>query len=97
MAESKHTPGEWLQVRGRSRYSDNAPVEIRKATATGWSWGVATEAEQREMTAAHDLLKALRALVAVHRALDTTGVLPADKAIAYGRAEAAITKAIGGA
>lgn len=40
-----------------------------------------------------DLLKALKMLVAVHRALDTTGALPADKAIAYGYAEAAIAKA----
>ena len=42
-----------------------------------------------------ELVAAMRALVLVHRQLDTIGVMPADKAIAYGRAEAALARAEG--
>ena len=47
------------------------------------------------IAAAPDQLPALKALVVVHRQQDTRGVMPADKAIAYGRAEAAIAAAEG--
>jgi hypothetical protein len=50
-------------------------------------------ADAHLIAAAPDMLEALQRLVEVHRQQDTCGVLPADKAIAYGRAEAAIAKA----
>lgn len=40
-----------------------------------------------------ELLNALKALMLVNRQQDTDGVMPADKALAYGKAEATIAKA----
>lgn len=48
---------------------------------------------KRIQAAGPELLDALKAMVLVHRQQDTFGVMPADKAIAYGQAEAAIAKA----
>lgn len=47
----------------------------------------------RAMNDYDEAIASLRALVDVHRQQDTCGVMPADKGIAYGRAEAVIARA----
>lgn len=88
MSDTKHAPGEWLQIRGRNFHNDNAPVEIRKSTGGyGWSWGIANDDDVRVMLAAPELLEALQAVVRV-----------ADrKTIEFDKARAAIAKATGAA
>lgn len=94
MAESKHTPGPWVGFSDQGKDVSILPAG-RDGTVCNFAEPYPSRADAQVMIAAPELLKALRALVAVHRALDTTGCMPADKAIAYGQAEAAISKATG--
>lgn len=101
----KHTPGPWHVRKCDGGYrlfdrEDWAVVNDGLITPC-LIWGGAGfkegEANARLIAAAPDLLKALQVLIKINRDLDTVGVMPADKAIAYGMAEAAIAKATGGA
>lgn len=101
-----HTPGPWIvgpfgdiwpasdiEVRdGKWRERVPAPRILGNTSGT-FVEASEVAANAKLMASAPDLLAALKALIAVHRQQDTTGVMPADKAIAYGQAAAAIAKA----
>lgn len=94
----KHTPTPWSLGR-QDDYSVKRVIETANdyiASCDGSESEDVDEANAAFIVLAvnnHDnLVATLKALIAVHRQQDTTGVMPADKAIAYGQVEAAIAK-----
>lgn len=97
--EAQHTPGPW-KVFTTSDGSKVIGIGDRNGEGVAdcgfgiWRGGSEEAlANARLIAAAPDLLSALKALMQVHRDQDTVGVMPADKAIAYGKAEAALARA----
>lgn len=110
MSETKHSPGPWwydkdrcaicyrLPVGHPERWSDDPEMDdgvrdvVSLISACG---GTDSDADVALMTAAPVMLAALRNLLAVHRAMQSGGAMPADVGIAFGAAEAALAAAEG--